>query len=161
MKTLQKIWRSLAVLCLVALVIFTGADAALAKRGGGRIGGGAFRRAPAPTRNLRPSNGYNGYRAVPVPVPSYGYGFGGGSFFPFIPFMFGGGGSLFSLLVVVAIAGAVLQVFRGIGGQGITQLDNKVTLAKVQVGLLAGAKKLQNDLSLLAETANTSDNAGS
>jgi uncharacterized membrane protein len=161
MKTLQKIWRSLIALCLVALVIFAGADDALAKRGGGRIGGGAFRRAPAPTRAIRPSNSYGGYRPVPVPIPSYGYGYGGGlSFFPYIPFVFGGGGSLFSLLVVVVIAGAVLQVFRGIGGQGITQVDNKVTLAKVQVGLLAGAKKLQNDLSSLAETADTSDSTG-
>ncbi len=161
MKTLQKIWRSLIALCLVGLVIFAGADDALARRGGGRIGGGAFRRSPAPTRVIRPSrpsgSTYNNYQVA----PSYGYGYGGGlSFFPFIPFMFGGGGSLFSLLVVVAIASAVLQAFRGIGGQGITRVDNKVTLVKLQVGLLAGAKKLQSDLSALAETADTSDNDG-
>jgi uncharacterized membrane protein len=160
MKSLDKIWRSLIGLSLVVMLVLGGADQALARRGGGRIGGGAFRRAPAPTRVMRPSNpgNYNGYRS---PAPSYGYGYGGGiSFFPFVPFMVGGGGNLLSFLVLIAIAGAVLQVFRGIGGQGISQLDSKVTLAKVQVGLLAGAKKLQQDLSDLAETANTSDANG-
>jgi uncharacterized membrane protein len=162
MKSLDKIWRSLVGLSLVILLVLGGADQALAKRGGGRIGGGAFRRTPAPTRVIRPSNpgnytgSYNGYRS---PAPGYGYG-GGFSFFPFIPFMIGGGGNLLSFLVLVAVAGAVLQTFRGIGGQGISQLDSKVTLTKVQVGLLAGAKKLQQDLSDLAETANTSDTNG-
>lgn len=152
-----KLWvRSLVALGLAALVIFGHAAPALARRGGGRIGGGSFR---MPTRSMPAPRSTGNYSS-----PSYyGGGFGGGSFF-FLPMLFGGGGSLFSLLVVLAIAGVVLQAFRGRGesgqGEGITGLDSKVTLVKLKVGLLSSARQLQNDFTRLAQESDTGSSSG-
>jgi len=149
--------RSLLMAVLVALLIFAQPDVALAKRGGGRIGGGSFR---APTRSA-PSLSGRSYRTAPA--PSYGGGgFGGGLFFlPF--FIGGGGGSLIGLLALVAIAGVIMQAVRGASESGIADIfsgKNNITVAKVQVGLLASARQMQTDLSNLALKADTSSSAG-
>jgi uncharacterized membrane protein len=156
-----KLWvRSLVALGLAALVIFGHAAPALARRGGGRIGGGSFR---MPTRSI-PAPRSNGNYGGNYSSPSYyGGGFGGGSFF-FLPMLFGGGGSLFGLLVMVAIAGVVLQAFRSRGesgqSEGITGLDSKVTLVKLKVGLLSSARQLQNDFTRLAQESDTGSSSG-
>ncbi|MDX1977630.1 MAG: DUF1517 domain-containing protein [Pseudanabaenaceae cyanobacterium bins.68] len=156
MNLLNKVGKIALALCLVAVMIFGSADQALARRGGGRVGGSGFRAAPRLTRPTRVNTprvtNYNSY--------NYNSGFSGFSFFPFLPFMVGGGGSLFSLLVVAAIAAAVLQVFRGVGEAGISNLNSKVTVAKVRVGLLAGARSIQSKLTDLAESADTSSTTG-
>jgi uncharacterized membrane protein len=156
MKHFKAIARSLVAIFLVALIFFSHTGNALARRGGGRIGGGSFR---APTRSIpSPSRGSGNY--------SGGYyrgGYYGGSSFFFLPFFFGGGGGgLFSMLILLAIAGAVLQAFRGNSGSetGITSDTSKVTLAKIQVGLLSSARELQTDLRRLALEANTGSAEG-
>lgn len=146
--------RSLLLICLVTILIFSNAGEVLARRGGGRIGGGSFRAptrsVPAPSRGGSYGGGYGGS----------GYYGGGGGFF-FLPFFFGGGGGgLFSILILVAIAGVVLQAFRGISGTGITGENSKVSLVKLRVGLLSSAREIQNDLSRLALEANTGDAEG-
>ncbi len=156
MKYLKPIARSLIAVCLVALIFFSHAGDALARRGGGRIGGGSFR---APTRSMprtgTPSRTGGGYYP--------GGGYSGGSSFFFLPFLFGGGGGgLFSMLIMVAIAGAVLQAFRGKSDsdEGIVTESSTVTIAKIQVGLLSSARELQNDLSRLALESNTGTSEG-
>ena len=75
---------------------------------GGRMGGGSFR---APSM---PRSGGGGYRGG-----GYGGGYrGGGGFgFPFIIPIFGfGGGGLFGLLILMAVAGVLVNAFRGGGG---------------------------------------------
>ncbi|MEM1251355.1 MAG: DUF1517 domain-containing protein [Cyanobacteria bacterium P01_H01_bin.21] len=147
------------VVCFLALVlVFSQADGALAARAGGRIGGGSFR-APRPSygrtysspRSYRgPSRGY---------YPGGGFGFG----FPFIMPLFGfGGGGLFSLLVFFAIASFLVRSFRSTGfGDGETYTPNPtVSVARLQVGLLAKARHLQDDLNRLATSADTSSSAG-
>jgi uncharacterized membrane protein len=148
------------VLTLVTGLVFSQAGPAFAARSGGRAGG--FR-APAPTRTLPRAGGgsYGGGGGY------YGGGYGGGfSFFPFM--MFGGGGGLFSLLIFLAIANFLFNTFRrlasegsdGTGG-GLTSTSNPtVTVAKVQVGLLAAARDLQKDLNRVAQTSDTSTNEG-
>ena len=134
---------------------------------GGRIGGGSFRSAPSMPRSY--GGGYrSGYGG--------GYqrgGYGGGIGFPFIvPFFFGGGG-LFGFLVLMAVVGLVLNAFRGGGGGGQAlpaglrggdldgyRPDGPVSIAQVQVGLLASARELQRDLRQLAASCDTSTNAG-
>lgn len=136
---LAKPWRSLLVFSLVATIILSQPSAALARRGGGRIGGSSFR---APTRSMPRTSS-----------PRYG---GGGNFF-FLPFFFGGGGgSLLGILAIMAIAGVVLQAVRNTGSENFFSGGGKVTVSKLQIGLLASARQIQHDLNRLAQSADTS-----
>ena len=131
---------------------------------GGRMGGGSFR-APSMPRSIprsmpRSSGGYRGGYG--------GYGRGGGFGFPFIIPIFGfGGGGLFGLLILMAIAGVLVNALRGagsapgIGGAAAAPaMPSKVNMIQLQVGLLAGAKALQDDLRSLAKSADTSTSTG-
>ena len=142
----------IAGLCLIP------AEPASAARGG-RIGGGSFR-APSMPR----SGG--GYRS------NYGGGYrgGGGLGFPFLIPIFGfGGGGLFGLLILMAIAGVLVNAIRGDGGGGaalngysepVPAMPSKVNMIQVQVGLLASAKQVQEDLRALAASSDTSSSSG-
>ncbi|MEM9904959.1 MAG: DUF1517 domain-containing protein [Cyanobacteria bacterium P01_D01_bin.44] len=153
--------KSLLVFGLVITLVFSQADGALAARGGGRIGGGGFR---APRRYAPPSRTYRG--------PSGGgyYPGGGGFGFPFIlPFFGFGGGGLFTMLMFLAIASFLVRSFRNategdVGGDGYGtssySANPMVSVAKLQIGLLAKARHLQDDLNRMAETADTSSSAG-
>ena len=134
---------------------------------GGRIGGGSFRSAPSMPRGGGGFQGGGGYRG------GYGGGFGGGGIgFPFLIPMFGfGGGGLFGFLIMMAIAGVLVNALRGGGGGGALPSANgggyapplaggPVNVVQLQVGLLASARELQQDLRRLAATANTSDSTG-
>ena len=129
------------VIAGLSLVSAAPADAAR----GGRMGGGSFR-APSMPR----STGGTGYR-------SGGYRGGGGFGFPFIIPIFGfGGGGLFGILILMAVAGVLVNAFRGAGaaggaalngyGEPVAAMPSKVNMIQVQVGLLATAKQLQDDL---------------
>ncbi|MDY7013337.1 MAG: DUF1517 domain-containing protein [Cyanobacteriota bacterium] len=151
-RLLAKIKPFLKSLCLIALVVtfvVGNAGSALAARSGGRIGGGSFR---APTRTYSPPRG--GYRS-----PG-GYGYGRGIGFPFLlPFFgFGGFGSLFTILIFFAIANFLVNAVRNAGSQGGTISDSSnpnVSIAQVQVGLLADARALQGEFNELALKADT------
>lgn len=141
---------------LVAALALGSSDAALAARSGGRIGGGSFR--PAPSRPYTPPGGGGGGYYAPYP--------GGGFGFPFLlPFFgIGGFGSLFSILIFFAIANFVLQSFRRANSgddynSGYSSNPN-VSLSELQVGLLAQARGLQEDLNRIAETADTNSPEG-
>lgn len=145
----------MAIVLIVTLAFGHPDDAWAASRGGGRIGGGSFR-APSRTYTPRtaPAPGYGG---------GYGYGYGGGFGFPFIFPMFGfGGGGLFSILIFLSVAGFLVQTFRSVRGEdSLGGVENPtVSVARVQVGLLAGARELQADLNALALKADTSSTTG-
>jgi uncharacterized membrane protein len=152
---LKPMVKSLVAVGLVLTLVFAQTGAALAARSGGRIGGGSFR---APSRGYSsPSNSY----------PSRGGGYypGGGSFlsplFWFLPF--GGGGGLFSLLIMVAVGGFLLQTFRRvIGGDSFEGevYNPQVSIAQIQVGLLADARNVQTKLDQLAATVDTETASG-
>ena len=136
---------------------------------GGRIGGGSFRSAPSIPRNYGGGmrGGYGGGMRG-----GYGGGYrSGGMGFPFIIPIFGfGGGGLFGFLILMAVAGALVNAVRGSVGPSLggssglptttSRPDGPVSIAQVQVGLLASARELQNDLRRLASTARTGDSAG-
>jgi uncharacterized membrane protein len=154
--------RICVALALVVGLVFSQAHSALAARSGGGFGGGSFRRPSVPTRMApsRPMSGsYGG---------GYGGGFGGGFGFPFmLPFMFGGGGSLLSILVFIAIANFLFSTFRNAtsseGGVAVSEKDltnPPVTVNTLQIGLLAEAQTLKTDLDRIALSANTSTSAG-
>ena len=154
------------VFSLAALLIFSQADGALAARSGGRIGGGSFR---APSRSY--SSPSRTYSRGPSSYAGRGYGGGyypGGGFgFPFImPFFgFGGGmGGLFGIFIAIAVANFLIRSFReaGIGGDSLetTSSNPVVSVARLQVGLLAQARELQAELNNLARTADTGTTAG-
>jgi uncharacterized membrane protein len=135
---------------------------------GGRIGGGSFRSAPAPRSygggggSYR--GGYGGYSGGYRGGGGY-YG-GGGIGFPFIvPFFGFGGGGLFGFLVLMAVVGLVLNALRGAGGSssddgGLVRSEPPVSVVQLQVGLLASARQLQNDLRALAARSDTSSSSG-
>ncbi len=149
--------KSLLAIGLVLTLAFSYADGALAAPGGGRIGGGSFR---------APSRTYTAPRTYAPPGGGYGYGYGGGYGFPFVfpsPIFWVGGGGLFSILIFLAIAGFLVQTFRRFqssDGYGYEVADPTVSVARLQVGLLAEARELQADLNKLAMKADTSSTAG-
>ncbi|OKH14187.1 hypothetical protein NIES208_14160 [[Limnothrix rosea] IAM M-220] len=154
------LYGALAVMLSFALT-FTPADEAWAARSGGRIGGGSFRSAPSRSFSPAPT------RQAPV---GGGYGYGGGFGFPFLlPFFgFGGFSGIFGLFFMLAIAGFLVRTFQGVLGGGAESGDSvgysapssQISVAKVQVGLLAQARDLQKDLDRLAATADTGTQAG-
>ena len=146
---------------LVALLLVVPKPALAAS--GGRIGGGSFRSSPMP-RSYGGGGGYGG--------GGYSRGYGGGGLgFPFlIPFFGFGGGGLFGFLILMAVVGLFANALRGGGGGAIAsgdsgpistyRPDGPVAIAQLQVGLLATARDLQQDLRGLAASADTSSNAG-
>ncbi|HEY9808313.1 MAG TPA: DUF1517 domain-containing protein [Halomicronema sp.] len=154
LSSIKPLLKSLLAIGLVISLAFSHVEGALAARSGGRIGGGSFS-APSRTysapRSYSPGGGYGG-----------GYYPGGGGFgFPFlIPFVWGGGGGLFSILIFMAIASFLLQAFRRSTGTELDYDNPTISIAKVQVGLLAEARNLQPELDALAEKADTGTPAG-
>jgi uncharacterized membrane protein len=158
LSTIKPLFKPLFVAGLVLTLALGHADGALAARTGGRIGGGSFR---APSRTYAPPS-----RTYAPPGGGY-YPYGGGIGFPFlIPFFgIGGGfGGLFTLLIFIAIANFLIQSFRRIGGgetdEQIYTSNPTVSVAKLQVGLLANARSLQTELNKIAETADTNSPQG-
>ncbi len=152
---LKPMLKSFVAVGLVLTLVFAQTGDAFAARSGGRIGGGSFR---APSRG--------GYSS-----PSNGYGRGGGyypggGFSPFyLPFLFGGGGgSLLSLLVLISVGGFLLNTFRRVAGgdsfEGGDVYNPQVSIAQIQVGLLAEARDVQSKLNQLAETVNADTASG-
>ncbi|APB33535.1 Putative membrane protein [Gloeomargarita lithophora Alchichica-D10] len=143
----------LCVLALVSILTLGGVSPAWAARTGGRISGGSFRR---PTSSYRlPSRSAN---------PSYNRGYygGGGIGFPlFTPFFFGGGG-LFSVVLLLGVAGFIVQAVQRFQEQRQEQalLNPTVTVAQMQVALLAQARSLQKELDQLAKTSTTDTGRG-
>ncbi|HEY9771709.1 MAG TPA: DUF1517 domain-containing protein [Coleofasciculaceae cyanobacterium] len=155
----SKYWlNSIVALILVCVLVLGNAGDAMAARTGGRIGGGSFR-APSRSYSTPRGGGYGGGYGR-----GYGYGYGGGGFgFPFLlPFVGYGGGGLFSILIFFAIANFLVRSFRnaGVGEESGYGNSSKVTVAQVQVGLLANARELQPELNRLAMTADTSSASG-
>ena len=152
-KQFKALLKPIIVMGLILILVLGNAHNALAARSGGRIGGGSFR-APSRTYTAPRGGGYGG-----------GYGYGGGFGFPFlIPFFgFGGGfGGLFTILIFIAIANFLMRSMRSIAGdEEVSGYDNpQVSVAKVQVGLLANARYLQDELNDLAKTADTATASG-
>lgn len=124
------------------------------------MGGGSFR---APSRSYStPSRSYSR-------GPSgYGGGYypGGGFGFPFIlPFVgFGGFGGIFGIFIAIALANFIVNAFRnsGVNADSVEAYSSNptVSVARLQVGLLAQARGLQADLNQLAQSADTGTSAG-
>jgi uncharacterized membrane protein len=149
LSTLKTLAKPLLVLALAGTLVFGNVHSALAASGG-RIGGGGFR-APVRTAPMPRGGGYS--------TPGYGGGIG----FPFLlPFFWGGGGGLFSILIFMAIASFLLRSFQGVGGAETEEMADygTVSVAKIQVGLLANARYLQKDLNELALNVDTSTPSG-
>ncbi|KEF42941.1 MAG: hypothetical protein ER33_03485 [Cyanobium sp. CACIAM 14] len=163
-RLLRRLAGLMVVPVLVAGLLITAPQPAQAASGG-RIGGGSFRSAPSMPRSY--GGGYRG---------SYGGGYGGfgggGLGFPFIVPIFGfGGGGLFGFLILMAVVGVIANALRGGGGAPTlagsgsdlaypTRPDGPVSIAQIQVGLLASARDLQDDLRRLAASADTSTSSG-
>ena len=151
---------ALLPILVVALMVFSLPQPVDAARGG-RLGGGSF------TPRSLPRSGGSSFGGSTI----RGGGFGGGGFgFPFIiPFFGFGGGGLFGMLMLLAVMGFLVNGFRSAMGSGgsmgssnevMTERDGPVTIAQVQIGLLASARQLQQDLRQLAITADSGSATG-
>lgn len=156
LSTIKPLLKSVFAIGLVLVLALGNADGALAARSGGRIGGGSFR---SPTRTYTsPSRTYTS--------PGGGYYPGGGFGFPFLlPFFgFGGGfGGLFTILIFISIANFLVQSFRRAGADSDElgySAPTTVSVARLQVGLLAEARSLQAELDSLAQRADTGTASG-
>jgi uncharacterized membrane protein len=154
--------RTFIALALVVGLVFAHGGTALAARTGGGFGGGSFRSRPSAPTRMAPSRAPSGYPG------SYGGGYGGGFGFPFMmPFLFGGGGTLFTILIFIAIANFLVSSFRnasGSEGGGFTSdqdvTNPPVSVNTLQLGLLSQARSLQTDLDRIALNASTGSSAG-
>ncbi len=159
---LKPVTSAIAMIALVVTLFLSQGLPADAASYGGRMGGGSFRSSPSRSYSAPRSSGGNyggGYNR--------GYGGGSGFFFMPSPWMFfaggGMGGGLFSLMLFVVVAGAAVQAFQryqGDNGREFGGSTSTVSVGKVQVGLLANAKSLQDDLNRIAASANTNSSAG-
>lgn len=152
---IKPLLKPLLISLLVITLVLGQAEGALAARSGGRIGGGSFR---APSRTYTPAPRY-------APGGGGGYFYPGGGFgFPFFVPIFGyAGGGLFSILIFIAIATFLLRSFRSVTGGDSYEYGSAsptVSVARLQVGLLARARELQADLNRIAERADTSSPEG-
>ena len=151
---IKPFFRPLIAMALALVLVFGIQDHdAFAARSGGRMGGGSFR---APSRSYRtPARSGGG--------AMYGGGYGGGFGLPFMPFYglgFGGGG-MFSLLITLAIAGYLFRTFQNTFGSNAGSEENPgISVAKVQVGLMAQARNLQLDLDRIAFNADGNTESG-
>jgi uncharacterized membrane protein len=157
MQRIQPLLKMLVVFSMIFSLVWGQAEGAMAASGG-RMGGGSFRRsAPSRSYSAPRSGGYSS---------GYGGGYGGGGGFFFFPspwlFLGGGGSSLLTLLVLAGLGSYLFQTFRNAAdGSGGAGTDNQtVSVAKIQVGLLADARSLQTELTELAMKANTGNSAG-
>ena len=127
---------------------------------GGRIGGGNFR---APSSPSIPRPGGGNYRG-------YGNYRGGGIGFPFVlPFFGFGGGGLFGFLILTTIAGVIVNSIRRNGFENNSTIQpskfakpnqSSTSMIQLQIGLLAKAKGLQEDLRKIASEGTTATNDG-
>jgi uncharacterized membrane protein len=155
-------------------------DRAEARSSGGRTGGGSFRRSPSPSNSpsrtysapIQPNRSGGNTIIAPIFIPgSGGYnnnpGYNNNSGFNNNSGYNSGsstGGGIILLLVLLGIGGTGYLVYRllkgmNVGGSGIgggSELsNNKVTISKLQVGLLAEARAIQHELSEISLGADT------
>ncbi len=161
---MKKVWQSRwfrpIVAFALAVMMFLVPAGEVWARSGGRIGGGSFRSMPRSMPRSAPRS---------APAPYYpGGGFGGGFGFPLVfPFFFGGGGGIFTLLLVLGAGSFLLRTVRsasqGFGDDefgGDTGSRSKVRVYEVKVGLLASARNLQKEIDRLALEADTDSPEG-
>ena len=166
-KMVSQVSKGIGILALSVLAAMSLSRPAEAARSGGRMGGSRS------FSSGRLGNSIGGHRTA---IGSRSGGIMGGrgvathSFF-FSPFGFGmgygygypmGGGGLGSLLFWGVFAVIMMQVFRGVMNQD-GQIEggyDRLSVAKVQVGLLSNARDLQRDLERIASRADTNTSRG-
>ncbi len=127
-------------------------NAAYAKSSGGRSSGGSFR--SSPSRSSGSNNSSGGYGrgggSVYIPYGGSGYGYGGSSVGGFgllvVMFMLLGGGGL--------LVWMLLSARKGLGSTSALN-NNKVTVSKLQIALLAEGRAIQSQLSEIVQSADT------
>jgi len=149
-------------------------DRAEARRSGGRTGGGSFRRSPSPSNSptrsnpapIQPNRSGGNTIIAPIFIPSGG-GYNNNSGFNNDSGYNSGsssGGGIILLLVLLGIGGTGYLVYRllkgmNVGGSGMvggSELsNNKVTISKLQVGLLAEARAIKHELAEISLGADT------
>eukprot|EP00884_Botryococcus_braunii_P013615 jgi/Botrbrau1/22254/Bobra.0138s0016.1 len=188
--TVQPVWKSVlttlaktaAVAVLAAGLALGHVDPALAANSGGRVGGsnfsaarsgsygGSMRSAPS-----APSSGYSGVApglGAGVGISTYnsfGFGYGlspwgfggyGGYGYP-APVVVSSGPSIFDLFIWGAIALIAFSAISSFFNGGDSDFDSeRVTVGKLQVGLLGSARGLKRDLDRIAGRANTNSSSG-
>ncbi|RWR72646.1 hypothetical protein CKAN_00088300 [Cinnamomum micranthum f. kanehirae] len=157
LKTLKSLQKPAIAAVLLGLLLTFEPHSALAASGG-RMGGRAFSSGSSSSRSYSvPSSPRFSYSA-PYYAPSPF--FGGGGFGPAFGVSVGAGSGLFLLLMGFAAAILVSGFLSDQSDGGIFTATEKMSVLKLQVGLLGMARELQRDLDRLAEIADTSTSEG-
>jgi uncharacterized membrane protein len=154
-------------------------DQAEARRSGGRTGGGSFRRSPSPSNSptrsnsspIQPSQPRQGGNTIiaPIFIPGSGGGYNNNSGYRSSSSSESDGSWIVLLIVLLGIGGIgflIYWVFKSMnaGNSGIlgnSELtNNKVTISKLQVGLLAEARAIQQELVEISLDADTDSSEG-
>ncbi len=150
-------------------------DRAEARRSGGRSGGGSFRRSPSPSNSptrsnsspIQPSQPRQGGNTIIAPIFIPGGGFNNNS--GYRSSSSSDGSWIVLLIVLLGIGGIgflIYWVFKSMnagnsGTLGNSELNNnKVTISKLQVGLLAEARAIQRELVEISLDADTDTSEG-
>lgn len=155
--------KTAAVSTFALALAFSSVSPADAARSGGRMGGRSFssKSYSSSRSSSGPSTSYRGSTLAPAPSLSYGGGYSS----VFVPWGFGygfgygvpGGGfgfmSVFFWMFFAVVALQVAKSFFWDGG--VSYGEERVAVAKLQVGLLGSARELQRDLERIALTADT------
>jgi uncharacterized membrane protein len=147
-------------------------DQAEARSTGGRTGGGSFRRSPSPSNSptrsnsspIQPSQPRQGGNTIiaPIFIPGSGGGYNNNS--GYRSSSSSDGSWIVLLIVLLGIGGIgflIYWVFKSMnagnsGTLGNSELNNnKVTISKLQVGLLAEARAIQKELTEISLDADT------
>ncbi len=159
----RRIHSFLVVLSIIFSFLFLHPSFARAASGG-RIGGSNFQVPSAPRVQNYGGYGNSTFRG-------YGSGYrGGGLGFPFLLPIFGfGGGGIFGFLILMSIVGVIVNSFKNSSTFSSTtsnsvvskkETSTNVSLIQFQIGLLASAKEIQENLRDLANNSNTSTSVG-
>ncbi|KAJ8643494.1 hypothetical protein MRB53_005242 [Persea americana] len=157
LKTLKWLQTPAIAAVLLGLLLTFDPHSALAASGG-RMGGRAFSSGSSSSRSysVPSSPGFSYSAPYYAPSPFFGGGFG-----PAFGVSVGAGSGLFLLMMGLAAAILVSGFLSDQSDDGgIFTATEKMSVLKLQVGLLGMARELQRDLDRLAEIADTSTSEG-
>ncbi|KAM7511816.1 hypothetical protein LguiB_010691 [Lonicera macranthoides] len=155
LNTLKALRKPLITGILLGLILFHDPNSALAASGG-RMGGTAYSSSSSSSRSYRVTR----TESPGFSVPYYGPSPFGGAAGVYVGPAVGVGSSFFFVMMGFAAFFLVSGFLSDRSGEGVLTATEKISVLKLQVGLLGMARTLQKDLNRIAETADTSSPEG-
>lgn len=170
MQRKRTLWRAFLMVACAAIVL-AGSGSAWARSGGSMGGGFRSRSMPsfsrsAPVPSFRPSYAPSFAptpRYIPIPVPvggGYGGGYGYGRSYGYSPGSSWGGVVFFLIILVIVGAVILVSVLKKRKQQAVADKANQVDVFRIELGVQAQARSIQERFERMAENAETDSEAG-